>query len=159
MEVDTSAACDNLLAVRNKEGRTSEVIAVLQEFLSQGRMSLKDFSKVMGRVQFADGKANLQWPRFAWSRGACGDLVLNESCRKAYLNLIRRFEAGEPRMIPCAPEGRVACIFTDGASEGCVNAVNVVAYLSGRPPRFFSCAVPDSLVRMVPFSRPHNRTC
>ena len=36
VEVDTSAACDNLLAVRNKEGRTSEVIAVLQEFCPRG---------------------------------------------------------------------------------------------------------------------------
>ena len=50
-------------------------------------------------------------------------------------------------MIPCAPEGRVACIFTDGASEGCVNTVGGVAYLFGRPPRFFSCAVPDLLVK------------
>ena len=41
----------------------------------------------------------------------------------------------------------MACIFTDGASEGCVNTVGGVAYLSGRPPRFFSCAVPDSLVK------------
>ena len=83
VEVDTSATCDNLLAVRNKEGRTSEVIAVLQEFLSHGRMSLKDFAKVMGRVQFADaqvmgreGKLAMAEIR-AWSRGACGDLVLN----------------------------------------------------------------------------------
>ena len=62
-------------------------------------MSLKDCAKVMGRVQFADaqvmgreGKLVMAEIR-AWSRGACGDLVLNESCRKAY------FEAGEPRML------------------------------------------------------------
>ena len=151
VEVDCSSVAEGRLLIRNKEGRTSEVSEVITQALSVGRLSLKEYQRVMGRIQYADAQIMGRTGKLAmaeirsWVRNAGGDLVLGSDSRAAYKLLLHRFSAAEDRAVPCSPTGKTAYIFTDGASEGDVHTIGGILFLEGKQPHFFACHVPKSL--------------
>ena len=151
VEVDCSSVAEGRLLIRNKEGRTSEVSEVITQALSVGRLSLKEYQRVMGRIQYADAQIMGRTGKLAmaeirsWVRNAGGDLVLGSESRAAYKLLLHRFSAAEDRVVPCSPTGKTAYIFTDGASEGDVHTIGGILFLEGKQPHFFACHVPKSL--------------
>ena len=135
VEVDCSRAHEGEVLVRNKEGRASEVVAVLRDLVKKRTVAHREFARVMGRVQYADAQVMGRTGRLAmseirtWMRQSKGDLFLPPESVKAYEFLIRRFEVSVPRVVPCDPKGKVAYIFTDGASEMSGHTVGGVLYL------------------------------
>ena len=155
VEVDCSLSSEGKVLIRNKQGRAEEVCRALQQLLVQGSMSRAEYSRIMGRLQYADAQVMGRSGRLAmaeirrWARSAeSGALRLEPGASEAYKVLIKRLLDGVPREVPCKESRDVWHVFTDGASEGVSNTVGGVLHRRGsKQVRFFACEVPPELVR------------
>ena len=154
VELDLSRAGEGIVQLRNKEGRASDVVRAIDASVQEGCIDRKAFSRVAGRVQFADaqvmgraGKLALADLR-AWSAERCGQtLTLDREALGHYEILVRRLSVGTPRSIPCKPAADVRFVFTDGSSEGDDHLVGGILCSSGlTASRFFACRVCPALV-------------
>ena len=155
VEVDCSRSSEGKVLIRNKQGRAEEVCQALQQLLVQGSMSRAEYSRIMGRLQYADAQVMGRSGRLAmaeirrWAKSSeSSALRLEPGASEAYKVLMKRLLDGVPREIPCRESGDVWHVFTDGASEGASNTVGGVLHRRGcKHVRFFSCEVPPELVK------------
>ena len=155
VEVDCSLSCEGKVLIRNKQGRAEEVCQALQQLLVHGSMSRAEYSRIMGRLQYADAQVMGRSGRLAmaeirrWAKSSDSSaLRLEPWASEAYKVLMKRLLDGVPREVPCQENSDVWHVFTDGASEGASNTVGGVLHRRGcKHVRFFSCEVPPELVR------------
>ena len=132
VEVDCSHACEGKILIRNKQGRVEKVCAALEQLFIQGYMSRKEFSRIMGRLQYADSQVMGKSGRLAlaeirrWAKSHDSDsLKFGHGASHASRFLSRGCVRGTPREVPCLVQSQVWHVFTDGAAEGDSNTIGV----------------------------------
>ena len=128
---------------------------VAEQLLIQGYMSRKEFSRIMGRLQYADSQVMGKSGRLAmaeirrWAKSHDSDsLQVGHGASHAYKVLIKRLREGIPCEVPCLVQSQVWHVFTDGAAEGDSYTIGGVLHRKGEDEVwFFACKVPEALVR------------
>ena len=154
VELDLSYAGEGFVHLCNKEGRAGDVVRAIDSAVGEGRIDRKTFSRIAGRVQFADAQVMGRSGRLAladlraWSTGKFGmSLDIDNEAIRYYEILVRRLSIGTPRSIPCKTADDVRIVFTDGSSEGDDHLVGGILWsLCLDSPRFFACRVSPKLV-------------
>ena len=154
VELDLSCAREGFVLIRNKQGRAGDVVRAIKTSVGEGRIDRKAFSRIAGRVQFADAQVMGRSGRLAlsdlraWSTGKSGmSLSIDDEAIGYYEILVRRLSTGAPRSIPCRTADDVRIVFTDGSSEGSDHLVGGILWsLALDAPRFFACRVNPEMV-------------
>ena len=152
VEIDLEDVRDRGVLVRNKPGRLEEVEGVAAKLLEGDQISNADCSKLLGRLQCAEGQVMGRVGKLAMAelretfKGCQRSITLSKSAKESFRGLLNRLMSGDPRQVPCSPPTMPIVVYTDGASDEGIHAVGglIFAPFLDRP-RFFSVHVPRKL--------------
>ena len=150
--VDFEKSSMDRILLGNKVGRIEEVRSSIHKAISEGSITSRECSRLLGRLQYVDS--------FVMGRDgklAMTELRNNVRCDSKLIHLTaeakqslglmsQRLCDGKPRELPCSHERQPVLIFTDGASEADVHTVGGLLYADGGY-RFFSCHVPSEMIK------------
>ena len=150
VEVDCGGWTTSNIVVRNKESRSKELAEFVKDLRVGGKLTTKQFLRVVGRLQFAEAQVMGRMGKLALSRirGWMDhkEVVVDQTLIDELAMLVERLRRARPRTVPGISLEMPILIFTDGASEADVHTVGgVLIFPSSSTPRFFGCSVPDKL--------------
>ena len=149
--VDYGRSSQDRVLIGNKMGRVDEVRASIDKVLSEGSITSRECSRLLGRLQYVDSFVMGRDGKLAMTElrnnVRCDSKLIHISAEaKQSLELmLHKLSTGRPRELPCSHERQPVLVFTDGASEADVHTVGGLLFADGNF-RFFSCHVPVELI-------------
>ena len=150
VEIDASDAVGGWIFVRNKPGRVDEISESVSRIVAAGKLTPKEASRILGRIQFADSQVmgrlgRLAMHEFRLATKSFDSIDLDSCALESLQVMMKRLATGEPRKIPCCDLGKPTLVFTDGASEETNHTIGGVVMV-GETVEYFSCSIPEVLV-------------
>ena len=102
VEIDLEDVRDRGVLVRNKPGRLEEVEGVAAKLLEGDQISNADCSKLLGRVQYAEGQVMGRVGKLAMAKlretfkGCQRSITLSKSAKESFRGLLNRLMSGDP---------------------------------------------------------------
>lgn len=160
VEIKLEEIMDGFVAVTNKMSRIDEVCTAIDKIINEGKLTSREASRLLGRLQYADSFIMGREGRLVLTdlrnniRSDGKPIVLTEEAVESLRLLERRLRSGKPRAVPWAREAKPVLVFTDGASEGEVHTIGGVL-IDDKDVLYFGFHVPDPLVELWLSSAEH----
>ena len=154
VKIDLSGSRLGTFSVMNVEGRVKDLTKCIDEMIQKGNVSVAEIRILRGRLVFAESQvygrlAGAHMRQLSKFEGAVGRTALDSDTVESLKFLRDRVLCGAPRSI-VAPPGRVFHLYTDASLESGIGGLGgVLLGGEGQILSFFSCVVPEDLVRLV----------